>query len=757
MTPLGADRLYELLPAVHRLEDARRDYVLEAFLEVIQEQADLVADDILRLYDNWFIETCEDWVAPFLGDLVGRTLAGPPLPREVGRLSPLRTRLLHPRTEIANVVRFRRRKGTLPVLEELARDVAGWPARAVEFARLVMAAQAINHLRLDRGRTIDVRRGETVRRIDTPFDQSAHTVDVRRLKSPLTSGRYNPQSVALFVWRLSSFPLTKATSACTTPGLYTFDPLGEERQLFVRQIAETDPHALAEETNLPVPLTRSALEDRRDEGESQRRCADLRFYGPEKSLAIWTVGWQDDKSKWRLVPHEQIIPADLRSDRCRPAAGFVAVDPQRGKIAFAEGQHPRQVRASYHYGFSAEMGGGEYSRTLTPPRFADHVVRENPAGVIRRACADLKQLGADARRERIVEFADSRSYSLMGLFPFDVPENATLILRAASGARPVLFLGTSPDRCGESFLATMHSGSKLVFDGLVIHGGAIAIEFDREHAHPAPADDAGAGALELHRPPAVELRHCTLVPPAPHDDCCGQCGQRTPSITLRTAEIRLRIEKSILGPIQAAQPFRGEEAKGECPLAASEIELYDSILDAGGESHFALSAFDGVFAFTRLTAVRTTTHGRVRTHTIGLAEDGIFTAKLETLRRRSGCIRFCHVPLGSDTPGRFQCQPDLAIEGNRTACGKLQKPKNDEERQQIAGRVRPRFTSRCYGDAAYFQLSRDCPREITRGAEDGSEMGAFHDLYQPQREDQLADRLEEFTPAALESQLIFVT
>jgi hypothetical protein len=62
-TPM-ADRLYDLLPAVYRIRDGERAEQLRKLLEVIGEQLQLVEDDIDRLYDNWFIETCEDWVIP---------------------------------------------------------------------------------------------------------------------------------------------------------------------------------------------------------------------------------------------------------------------------------------------------------------------------------------------------------------------------------------------------------------------------------------------------------------------------------------------------------------------------------------------------------------------------------------------------------------------------------------------------------------------------------------------------------------------
>ena len=65
------DRLYDLLPAVYRLRDAEQGYPLKALMTVIAEQVNIVEDDISQLYDNWFIETSQDWVVPYLGDLIG--------------------------------------------------------------------------------------------------------------------------------------------------------------------------------------------------------------------------------------------------------------------------------------------------------------------------------------------------------------------------------------------------------------------------------------------------------------------------------------------------------------------------------------------------------------------------------------------------------------------------------------------------------------------------------------------------------------
>src|SRR5581483_4586817 len=65
------DRLYALVPTVYRLRDADQGYPLKALLRVIAEQVNVVEQDIAGLYENWFIETCQDWVVPYIGDLVG--------------------------------------------------------------------------------------------------------------------------------------------------------------------------------------------------------------------------------------------------------------------------------------------------------------------------------------------------------------------------------------------------------------------------------------------------------------------------------------------------------------------------------------------------------------------------------------------------------------------------------------------------------------------------------------------------------------
>ena len=81
----------------------------------------------------------------------------------------------------------------------------------------------------------------------------------------------------------------------------------------------------------------------------------------------------------------------------------------------------------------------------------------------------------------------------------------------------------------------------------------------------------------------------------------------------------------------------------------------------------------------------------------------------------------------------------------------------DAERDLEAHRVEPRFGSMRYGSPVYAQLSLDCAREIAAGASDESEMGAFHDLFQPQRLENLRVRLHEYVPASIDVDIVIAS
>jgi len=173
----------------------------------------------------------------------------------------------------------------------------------------------------------------------------------------------------------------------------------------------------------------------------------------------------------------------------------------------------------------------------------------------------------------------------------------------------------------------------------------------------------------------------------------------------------------------------------------------------------ALSDADLSYAHAVLTIERATVIGRVLVHAIALGENSIFYAPVRVARSQIGCVRFCYVTPGSRMPRRYECQPDLVelALASRPGWSGLSPDEQAAHREAEQRRVRPVFNSVRYGRPTYCQLAQACAEEIARGADDESEMGAFHDLYQPQRAANLRARLAEYSPAGMEAGLIFVS
>ncbi|MFC9242761.1 hypothetical protein ACFT7S_01590 [Streptomyces sp. NPDC057136] len=714
------DGLAELLPQWHRLRDAEEGEPLRALLAVIAEQVDRVREGVEQSYEDLFVETAAPWVLPYLGDLVGyRPLPGYERVQSAGLGGggdgDARARLaeaLAPRRDVAATVANRRRKGTLALLEELAQEVAGWPARAVEFSRLVSHQQPVKLYgtgaatddvrRLGRGRLADVREGSQLDLAGGPFETTARSVDVRRAGSVRRQGGHSPAGVGLFVWRLKPYHVTRAPAYCIdrARSLYTFSILGNDSPLVTLPVPEPSATHIATIDNVPAYITRRQLAD---------RLAD--YYGPGKSFTVWRDG-QDEP-----VPMSDIVVADLTGWRYRPKLGQVAVDPVLGRIAFGSRSAPRQgVWVTYHYAFGDDTGGGEYPRErVTSP--AARLYRVGPGQGHQRIMDAYEQWRTDRRAghcgpEGVIEITHSGAYQEQ--LDFDLDRGDRLELRAAEGCRPVIRLldwySNRPDALN---IRAQEDGEgdapRIVLDGLLITGRGLHV----------------SGPVG-----AVVLRHCTLVPGWSLEPECDPHSPEEPSLVLDRTTACVSIDRSILGTIEVI----GEEVSHD-PLP---IHIRDSILDATGHDRAALSAPDCRHAHAVLHAHRTTVIGEVHTHAVEIAENSIFTGRLRVARRGIGCLRYSYVPPGSRTPRRHRCLPD---------------PVGAEEAQP----VRPLLSSERYGTPAYGRLADVGPWQIRRGADDGSELGVFHDLYEPQREDSLRARLAEYTPAGTDAGIFPVT
>jgi hypothetical protein len=843
MNNTKADRLYNLLPAIYRIRDAETGWQLQALLRVITEQVDVVEADIAQLYQNWFIETCQDWIVPYIGDLIGYQQV-----HEAGEPGDVTTQesrerndILIPRRDVANTLHYRRRRGTLALLEQLARDVAGWPyAHVVELYKYLGITQNSNFGRGERGHLIDVRDSATLYTMGSPFASEAHTVDIRRPLSQHATGRYNIPSVGLFIWRLKVYPVTKTHAYHDREGEgnhFIFSALGNDTPLYThpasRQTVNGQLQAV-DELNFPQPISLRSFE---------KRLTD--YYGniqEGKSLEIWTVeathphreheerhehrereehhehrgheeehrqqeheehhehgarhGHEEHREERReqhghhehhtqytvqsehhvqattdaqppsvpaptqpaprpqpqLVEPSRIIAADLSGWKYVPRPGYVAVDTQLGRIAFPKEQVPREVYVSYYYAFSTDMGGGAYKRTMVQPVNAqlfkvqkDAPPLPSPIDVsdpdkrpifptLKDALAAWQQWKTEngqspqpEQQHGLIEIRDDGFYAEQ--LTIDLEENEYLTIRAANRKRPILrVLEPEEDDDPDALVITGEYGSRFTLDGLLLTGRPLRFE----------------GTIDT-----VRIRHCTLIPGHGIDSDCNPRHPEEPSMVINHKGTKVTIEQSIVGALEVYQDEVREE-----PL---HIDISDSILDATSEERNALNAPEHLIAYAILNISRSTVFGRVLVHAIDTAENSILQGAMTVARRQRGCMRFCSIVPGSRTPRRYHCQPDLVDQAIDIRLKGQPAQVRDEAKQLEHDRVRPRFNSVRYGQATYCQLSLVCASEIRSGADDQSEMGVFHDLFSPQREANLRARLDDFTPAGMETGIIYVS
>jgi hypothetical protein len=741
------DRLYELLPALYREVDARENRSLHALLRIIGEQAALVERDIEGWWDNLFVETCQPWVIPYIGDLVSNDLlydADRLAVRETARaLFPdLAGRDLRPplaaraRADVAKTIYYRRRKGTPPILEEIARDVTGWPAHVVEFFQLLGWTQHREHRRVQTGWT-DVRSPERLDRVDGPFDETSHTVDVRRVRQ--LDGWHNIHNVGFFLWRLGSYALEDVPARpASEPWRYHFSPLNNPAPLFARWRREGDEAGLATELHVAAPIRRALFHEDLTRYQTLQPTADsTELYGSfvtgEHSFFIRRNG-------------SAVAPTDIACRRldpwpaAPPPGRVIAVDVERGRMAVGDGWGDATTRldVSFHYGFSAGIGGGPYDRRkwLVRPELATVHYRVKEDGVVPPGApppthtsltAALGDWDQDGRLNTIITVLDSRTYALPDAIT--LRNDGWLAIEAAHGERPLLT--TEANGLALQVLVpadAVDRGSALTVNGVVVQG-SLRVTGD------------------LAR---LRILHSTLIPGR------GLREDGEPDNTGASVEIeggtaddpineRLRVELafSITGALVV-------------PEHAEGVWALDCIVD--GVAGLAVSGQDG--HGPTLTVERTTILGGTRVKALDASET-IFTDTVDTVRTQEGCLRFSYVPPGSRTPRRYRCQPDLAAE---IAIGEavrrdpgLSQAEHDRIRGFVEAWLVPSFTARRYGQPAYAQLHLGCPEEIKRGAEDGAEMGAFSHLKQPQREGNLRIRLREYLPFGLEAGIIYVT
>ena len=463
-----ANRLWELLPAVYRSADTDSFDVpgpLRELLNRIGAQVAVVRRSIDRLWADQSIETCDNWVIPYIGDLLGTNL--------VHNLDARAQRL-----DVAKTLHYRRRKGTLEVLEELALDITGWTAHVVEgFRRLARTrhgldpavgpnafpqaspAQLASLLQAEgltglltggpAGGLADLRSRHGAALANTAFDEAFHTADLRAGQD--AAGHFGIPKLLVFLWRLTSFAVVQGTpvpvAGCA--GQYAFDPTGREIPLFLpAPVASGDFSATwapAREWQVPGPLTSSLETAIADQGT---------FPPPARP------------------PYPNTVPARYG---LRGGWQLSAIWPELGRFTATRppGSPPQPLTVDYQYGFSSRIGAGPYDRTLLgdPPTTVAPETTVTGGSGLDTALTAMGTTGTVTIGDQAAPVPESLTYTKLAAVGSTAEPILSVLVRAAPGTRPVV----RPSAGAAAWVFTGGGQGQLVLDGLTVSGCDIVL------------------------------------------------------------------------------------------------------------------------------------------------------------------------------------------------------------------------------------------------------------------------------------------
>ena len=699
------ETLYGQLPAVYRRRDAERGEPLRALLAILDEQFQRVQADVETTWDNWFVETAEEWLVPYLGQALGL-----PVTRNVSAIAFSR------RAFVANAIHYRRGKGTAATVELLARDLTNYPTRVVEFFTRMAWNEAINH-QTSRQATLDIRSTIALERLGGPFDAAMRTAEVRRIASG--RGKVNLPNLGLFMWRSQLWPIAGADAeAMGIPGTsaWWFRPIGGERPLYAPLETEVDPRAVADEASVPLALSRRRLWD-----QARRLGADMRW-----PFTIAIHGDAPAGHSTRQVRDDEIDICNLETIPATVNAGRAIVDPQRGALVLGAnlvaGLSNVEVVTDHFIATPGNIGAGPWNRGeevrswlaswTSPPEartvgYQVVVQREGTGTAIVNTLDDavrgwndfLTGLPDDAARGQalgLILVADSRTHLAPPARAIRMPAGAVLGVGAArlddtmvvaDSVRP-LVRGTIRV---QGLDRTASNRGELYVNGLMVDG-RIRVQ---------------NGALQ-----GLRVVSSTVLAPRAID-VEGQDGAN--------AGLTVRLERSILTDVVTGGAFAG-------------LDVTDTAVT--GEVHAPLTPASMLAS----TVLGTTRCGQLN------ATSCLFDDLVTIEQQQDGCVRFSYVPVDSRTPRRFRCQPDLAIEeAAGTAAAAL-----------VRLRVRPQFISVDVHAPGFLLLDALTPAAIRGAAEDGGEPGCWNHLQHGLRLANLNNALPQFLRFGLEPGVFFL-
>ncbi len=730
MTPQAAS-LYEKLPSVYRMRDASVGYPLRALVEAWSAQVDDLEADIARLYNNLFIETCEDWAVPYIGQLIDATI----LPSISGTT-------LSGRAQVANTLRLRRRKGTLAMIEESTSNATEWTAKACEYFPKLQTTPFLNHPTAQRVRTTDIRSPLVAERLSGPFEKGGRTIDVRRIAS--RRGRHNLKNIGLHLWRHRAERLV-AAEAHPVPGFsgrFHLHPRQQDFPLFHVPHAEASVDGLADPVHVPEPLVRwEVYHDLRRYKETlgSGEQAHSHYFAPRDhppTIEIWI-------NNVRLRP-EEIMVVDLAEWDWQPpnhetlslSDGTlvnlpirIAIDPERGRLALPSGRRANRLRVTHARGSLLPLGGGPYDRSAQIQSSLNGQTVNWQIGVGRthspvagvvvatfEEAIDLWHHQPPGTTGAIV-FLENSTWIPPWVRGWDItiPDRSTLLITSAQWPEHTDALGVPTGRfTGEYVPRDVRAILRSKNDRhlLTVRGDAASTNRQPGNLILNGFHLCGDISVDATRLGMVEISDVTSDPA----DQLRLMGTGSSA----HSDFRLRLIRSLLGPLSSN-------------LRDLSIELKESLLNGNG-----LPAIDAGEAILDINAC--TFLGEVHCRTVN-ASDSLFRDPLSAARRQSGCIRFSWLPFNAKTPRRYRCQPDLAYQRAGSATDK----------QFVLERVRPVFASLDWASPWYGMLSLRGPTEIARANEASNEVGVYAKVVQSLREHSLYLALDDALPVGLEA------
>ena len=733
------ERLWEMIPEVYRHEDgiAGRPGVLRALVELMADQAAIVRRSHDRLWEDQYAELCNDWALPYIADLVGARLT---------RALDGRAR----RVTVAKSIHYRRRAGTLPLLEQLTVDVTGWDAAIAEqFHRLARARHLLDPRptpyggRVSRtmpGGWADLRVVRGAQLAGGPVDEFHYTPDVRRHLGE--SGRFGISKLGVHLYRLAWYEMIDVMPFDQGGGRYSFDPAGRDIPLFApRQSRESSSESRRiREWELAAPLSCRILGDAAYEiGESLLvllRNAGLSVSATNDLRKLLNVRIRSERALFDLVSgmasnatnrsaltapamfaqiRDGALVADcgsaalLAAASDAPAALRVIRSPgglvPRNEVAAANlaawpalSLTGRTIAIDPALGRFMFLGGPLPGTTTVRVNYHYGFSGDIGAGPYERRYADeghaaQTPTGGGALTATLLptaamsRIADSGTYTPVA----DRTGVDDMTVIAAHGQRP--YVRIQSDWVLDTGAQT---DSKLLLDGLWIGsrsaGNAVVLRGDYElvvinRCTLDPGNERSNGTLEL---PAVEF-------------------------IIEGHVERLVIRHSILGPISA----RGANGVIE------RLEICDSIVQATEPPFGAIvvGASASAISAGEVTLHNVTILGDVAVNRL-TASGAIVTGVVTVVDTQRGCFRFSSAMTGSTLPRQyeshsFETDPSFA------------------------------FVSLRFGQPGFAQLSGAAPSALVSGGEDGIEMGAFAGLGTPKKREGLTAKLEEFLPFGL--------